>query len=162
MKLVTAPDSWSCGAAALAMVLDVDYSGIVSRIGHDGSEIINEDLRPPACHKGFHIQELIEVALENGYAVTPIECMPVQTATGEDEHDVKIKRYESIADRLEHHMFWNDGILMGQIPGGFWHAVAWDHSTIQVFDPRGKIYPYYDIKINLASFHRFDRIDCSF
>lgn len=153
MKLITSPNSWSCAAASLAMVLGIDFNDVIKSVGHDGSEIINPDLRKPGCYKGFHMQELIEIALAHHYAVTPIELQPVQTATGNDEYDVKIEMYKSPDRRLLHHMNRNTGILMGKL-NTYWHAVAWDGAM--VYDPRGLIYPYGDIKINLAVFHRFD------
>jgi len=153
MKLITSPNAWSCSAAALAMVLKIDFDDVIKMIDHDGSEKINPELRSPGCYKGFHMQELIEVALELGYAVTPIEAMPVQTALGDDEYDVKIKKYYSSENRLQHHLILGRGILMGKL-NRYWHAVAWNGSKI--YDPRGQIYNYDDCKINIATFWRFD------
>ena len=154
MKLVTSPNSWSCSVAALAMVLGVDYDFVIKKIGHDGSEIINSNLRPPGCYKGFHMQELIEVAIDEGYALTPIEAIPVQTATGVDEHVVVFPQYQDHEQRLQHHLnYCSKGIIMGKLDK-YWHAVAWDGKM--VFDPRGQVYPFDDCKINVASFWRFD------
>jgi hypothetical protein len=99
------------------------------------------------------MQELIEVALNHGYAVTPIELLPVQTATGDDEYDVEIKKYGTPDDRIQYHLAVSKGILIGQL-SKYWHAVAWDGEM--VFDPRGRIYPFDDCKINLATYWRFD------
>lgn len=155
MRLITAPNSWSCAAASLAMVLDIDFDEVIEMIGHDGSEKINPQLRSPGCYKGFHMQELIEVALGYNYAVTPIEAMPVQTALGDDEYDVEIKRYESSEDRLQYHLIRSKGILIGKL-NKYWHAVAWNSSKI--YDPRGQTYPYSDCKINVATFWSFNLI----
>jgi len=153
MKLITSPNSWSCSAAALAMVLNIDFDETIKMIGHDGSEKINPQLRAPGCYKGFHMQELIEVALERGYAVTPIEACPVQTATGDDEYDVKIKKYVSPEARLVYYMLENCGILMGKL-NRYWHAVAWDSTMIH--DPRGQIYRYDECQINVGTFWCFN------
>jgi len=155
MKLITSPNAWSCSAAALAMVLRIDYDYVIQGVGHNGSEIINPRFRSPGCRKGFHMQELIEVALKHSYAVTPIELMPVQTALGNDEFDVKIKKYYSPEHRLRYHLDRSIGILTGKLET-YWHAVAWDSEKI--FDPRGKTYSFDDCKINIATFWRFDFI----
>lgn len=153
MKLITSPVSWGCSAAALAMVLDEDYDFVIKEIGHDGSEIIHPNLLPPGCRKGFHMQELIEVALDLNYPVTPIEVLPVQTATGSDEHIVEFPKYYSHEKRLRFHLRQGKGIIIGKLEK-YWHAVAWDGEN--VFDPRGQIYPFSDCKINVATFWRFD------
>lgn len=152
MKLITSPVSWGCGAAALAMVLDKDYDFIIKAIGHDGSAVINPDLKPPGCYKGFHMQELIEAAITNGAMATPIEVLPVQTATGEDEHVVEFPKYPGNAERLRYHLSHSPGIILGKLEK-YWHAVAWD--GVNVFDPRGQVYSYEDCKINIATFWRF-------
>lgn len=152
MKLITSPVPWGCSAAALAMVIGKDYDFIIEEIGHDGSEIINRDLMPPGCYKGFHMQELIEVAFGSGYAMTPIEVLPVQTATGDDEYDVEFAHYRNPGRRLRYHLSQGKGILVGKL-NKYWHAVAWDGT--EIFDPRGQIYSFDDCKINVATFWRF-------
>lgn len=153
MKLVTSPTVWGCSAAALAMVLDKDYDSIIKEIGHDGSKIVNPELQSPGCYKGFHMQELIEVAIDQGYAVTPIEVLPVQTAMGDDEHVVEFPQYRDHARRLQYHLNRVSGIIIGKLEK-YWHAVAWNGE--RVFDPRGQAYPFDDCKINIATFWRFD------
>ncbi len=154
MRLITSPVSWGCSAAALAMVLGKDYDFVIKEIGHDGSEVIHPELPPPGCFKGFHIQELIEVAIEHSYAVTPIEALPVQTATGDDEHIVEFSQYCSHETRLAYHFErCENGVILGKLRK-YWHAVAWDGEN--VFDPRGQIYPRSDCKINVATLWRFD------
>lgn len=153
MKLITSPVSWGCSAAALAMVLGKDYDFVIKEIGHDGSEIIRPGLQAPGGRKGFHMQELIEVAIDQGFTATPIEAIPVQTATGDDEYVVPFPQYYGHANRLQYHLERASGIIVGKLEK-YWHAVAW-HCE-RVYDPRGQIYPFDDCKINVATFWRFD------
>ncbi|GAH02488.1 unnamed protein product [marine sediment metagenome] len=85
------------------MVLDCEIKELIQHIGHDGSEIIAPHLKPPGCYKGFHDQEIIDVALLRGYSMTLIETLPVQTPDGKFEFELtKWNRFNNNMDRLQH------------------------------------------------------------
>ena len=66
---------------AFAMALDMPVADLLAAIGHDGSEIVFPSLPEPLCRRCFHVQELIQVALSRGLAVTPVELFPVLQPT---------------------------------------------------------------------------------
>lgn len=147
MKLKKQPNSWSCSIAALAMVLDIEIKDVIELIGHDGSEIVAQHLRPPGCYKGFHSQELIDVALSQGYSMTCIEAMPVQTSDGKFEYLIKKwGQFITSSERFEHYFLNNKGIILGRARQ-YHHMVAFDRGTI--YDPRGRIYSMHDCTIKI-------------
>ena len=147
MKLIRQPSSWSCAAAAAAMVFDCSIESMFRRIGHDGSEIIFPELRDPACRKGFHMQEIIDVALIWNYTMTPIELAPVQTPDGKNEFEItKFHLFKSPQLRYEYYVKKTRGLIEG-IASKFWHTVAYDRG--KVYDSRGRIYGIKDLKINV-------------
>ena len=138
MKLIKQPNSWSCMAAAAAMAFNVEIEDIVERVGHDGNEIIHYGLKPPACFKGFHIQEIVDVGWILGFNMTLIESAPSQTPDGVHIHDIiKWRLFKDNEQRFEYYINNNQGILIGKARK-YWHAVAFNKGTI--YDPRGRIY----------------------
>ncbi len=152
MILLKQPNSWSCSITAAAMVMGVAVEELIAKVGHDGSEIIHPDLKGPAQRKGFHTQEIIDIALARGFAVTPIEPRPVQTVYGDDEFVLQFDE-----NRFHNHLKCCDGILCGKART-YWHAVAWNHEEGKIYDPQGRIYPLDDCKINIQIFWRFNNI----
>lgn len=107
------------------MALDLPVQYVIEQVGHDGSAIV-WDLPEPHCRRGFHPQELIRVAWNHGFSVTPFEGYP-QLKSGETPitiYNTKI---------VEEVMRGTPGVLIGHR-----HAVAWDGESI--FDPNGQIY----------------------
>ena len=76
---------WSCAITALAMALRLPVEKIVEEAGHDGGEIVFPHLSEPMCRQGFHSQELVRIAWQHGYAMTPIELFP-QTMSNDGIH----------------------------------------------------------------------------
>lgn len=58
------------------MALDLPVAELIRSIGHDGSEILWDNLPEPMCRRGFHSQELIAECLERRHGCTPIEVAP--------------------------------------------------------------------------------------
>ena len=81
MELQQRPEPWMCMPLAFAMALDMPVADLLAAIGHDGSEIVFPSLPEPLCRRCFHVQELIQVALSRGLAVTPVELFPVLQPT---------------------------------------------------------------------------------
>jgi hypothetical protein len=75
------PNQWSCAITALAMALNVPVKEIIAEAGHDGSEKVFPQLKEPMCRKGFHSQELVQIAWSHGYAMTPMELVPIIKST---------------------------------------------------------------------------------
>lgn len=130
MILQKQPTRWSCLPTAFAMVLRIDVNWLIKKIGHDGSEIIDTRLEDPFSRRGFHIQELIDIAYKLNYLVMPIEACPC--VLFQELYD-----QEKQNERLVKYLSDNDGILTGECLGSEkGHAVAWTNG--QVIDPTDK------------------------
>jgi len=133
MILQRKPSRWSCLPVSFAMALDIPVEALFKELGHDGSLIMWPDLPEPACRRGFHIQEMIEIALRRGYAVTPFELCPVLESGGHQyAFDARWSAFANVIDT-------SIGILEGQ---GIRtrHAVAYYYG--QIFDPDCGVYVY--------------------
>jgi len=153
MSIIKSPVSWGCLAASAAMALKISYETLINEIGHDGSTIIFPELPEPGKRRGFHMQEIIDVAIKRGVAVTPIEALSYSTPDGLKEFALrfgieKIKRFQN-------HLTEKKGIITGM--KRIWrHAVYWDGKMIH--DPIGQIYPYVDITMDIDCFWLFTEI----
>lgn len=156
MKLIKSTKPWNCVLASAAMVMEEPIIVLERLIGHDGSKIIHPELGLNARREGFHFQHIIDVALALGYAITPIEAEPVQTATGHDSYVVDFRDFNSSLDRFKAYLENTKGIIIGPTSTGLWHALAWDGE--QCYDPQGKTYSFEDIKIKPMIFWRFNKI----
>lgn len=152
MNLQNSHAPWGCLLASAAMVLDVNRESLMALVGHDGGEIVFPDQPEPMKRQGFHIQEIIDVAVELGWWVMPIEVMPSSTTDGVNNFDIKIDNYH---DRLMRHMANRPGIITG-ISRKMHHAVAWDGA--EIYDPVGKVYSFDDIKMGVQVYYRFGKI----
>ena len=98
-------------------------------MGHDGMEMWWPKQRQPFCFRGFHIQEILDVAITYGLMLMPIEPYPVSNG-----------RVVNLGeDRFENYMKMYPGIVVGES-----HAVAWD--TQKYFDPK------YGLDVNIIDF----------
>lgn len=113
------------------MVLGITLNEMLTRIGHDGSEIIWPELPEPQRRRTFHIQECLAVALRLGFGTTELQFGPSLTPDGQRLHEVTppidIRWLMSIST----------GVLYGRgrVTN---HVVAWDGQ--KVYDPNGTIY----------------------
>jgi hypothetical protein len=137
LKLIVQPNRCSCGLVSLAMLLDESLDNLILEIGHDGTEKVWPHLPEPLCYKGFHTQELLDVALTRGYALVQIDASPWGLSI-ESEKPNRIFTDEQEDSRMILHMEGVQGILIGEVEGGARHACAWDGKL--VYDPRGHIY----------------------
>ncbi len=152
MKLQNNHTPWGCLLSSAAMVLDIDRSELIKLIGHNGGKIVFAEMPEPANRQGFHIQEIVDIAVVHGYSVMAIEVLPCSTTDGKNNFDINIINPEK---RLLEHMKGNPGIITGR--GRRWqHAVAWDGE--KVFDPIGHIYNFDDIKMSVQIYYRFSQI----
>jgi hypothetical protein len=135
MRLQIKPQRHLCLPTSFAMALDIPVAALLDEVGHDGSEIVFPDLPEPSCRRGFHVQELIDVALRRRFAVTPVELFPVLAHTDTRHRTLRLDnwwRFESVL-RNSRGVLDGTGCHCG-------HAVAYDHGHI--FDPDGRDYDY--------------------
>jgi hypothetical protein len=90
------------------MVMEVELSELIESIGHDGSEKVFPDLKPPMCYAGFDISEIIDDAMRRGWSVTLVETMPTCTPDGENVRDVYPE--SKIKERVDWYLTRFDGI----------------------------------------------------
>lgn len=132
MILQRTPKPWTCLAASFASALEIPYDLLIQRIGHDGSEIMHPTFPDPYCRRAFHIQEMIDVALEDGWLVTPIDAIPTYALHGRvTQGQFKMEKDPGL--RMLKYLSEGFGILTGENMRGRPHAVVWDRS--QVHDP---------------------------
>ncbi len=110
----------NCLAVASAMALGITYDQLIKSIGHDGQKIIFPDLPDPGKRQGFHIQEVVDVAIKMGIAVTPIEALPYSTPDGQKVYGVNFK-----IKRFQNHLIGSRGVITG-MKKKWRHAVYWD------------------------------------
>lgn len=142
MRLITKPNPWSCILSAFAMALDVSNEDLIELLRHDGSETIFPGLPEPACRRGFHIQELIHVAIYLNKTVTPYELVPAIAPT--PLMDFSTARWHAIGSThrkvfFEQLINWERGVITGRTPTTN-HAVAFDKRVI--YDPDGRQFPF--------------------
>lgn len=149
MQLILKTSPWSCILASFAMAMDVSPAILIRFIGHDGSEIAFPDRPEPICRRGFHTQELIQLAWHMGYCVTPIELMPVIGETDGTRQKViwELKPRFHIAESL---VAKNRGVITGR-GKSCGHAVAFEHGT--VFDPDGYTFPFSRQQCQVSGFY---------
>lgn len=152
MKSQRTPNAWSCLPTALAIAMDKPIEEIIEMIGHDGSEKTHPDLDYPYCHRGFHHQEMIEVALRQGVATTMIEKVPC--ALPKEDKNVNafthqdLKMFHPCGEpallRFDRHLYNSIGWIDCRTRSGLGHALAYegggDRATI--YDPQGDLFIY--------------------
>ena len=126
-----------CLVYSAAMVLDVWPSEIHESIGHDGTAEVFDSKNKTNRMRGVHICEILDFARTMGNFFSFVEYDPcISQRDGCDVHHV-IPKHER-HKRFLNHIWGNRAILIGSLPTGAGHAVAWDGRI--VYDPRGGIY----------------------
>lgn len=113
----------SCMLDSLLILLDIPVTDAIAFIGHDGSE------------RGFHSQEIIDLADHHGYAVTEIQRRPVGI-NPKTYQNVPIEFLGGNDRRFAAKLHLDSGIVMGSKMGRS-HAVAWDGRVAT--DPSNRI-----------------------
>jgi len=146
MQLIRSPERGLCLPTSFAMALGLPVKTVLERLGHDGKEVAFLGLPPPICWRGFHIQELIHVALELGYAATPVEVFPQIAAPRYDyaNRPVIYGPGDANWDRFTKIVATSRGVITGasilEPAGVVGHAVAYENGTI--FNPSGGTYEF--------------------
>jgi hypothetical protein len=115
------------------MVLEVSTNWLIEKIGHDGSEVWWPGLPEPTCRRGFHIQEIIDIAFACGFTVTPFEARPVSRGGT----DIILPFRYPASYRILSIASGQPGVATGVNAAGIPHAIAWDGS--RVLDCAGRI-----------------------
>jgi len=138
------PNAWSCSITALAMTLDIPVSEVITEIGHDGSEIIFPNMDEPMRRRGFHSQELVEIAWHHGYAMTPIEFFPrLRANNGSETVHIWGESFSTV--RFFGAIEGSLGILEGN-GRKCQHAVHNFYGNLYDPDPSGSVYKVDDHK----------------
>ena len=135
---------------AFAMALDMPVADLLAAIGHDGSEIVFPSLPEPLCRQGIHNQELIQVALTRGLAVTPVELFPVLQPTEVGPFRKIVLYPDNNWRRFETAIQTSRGLIDGT-GARLGHMVAYDYGRI--FDPRGPVYDYSRLACEAHQFY---------
>lgn len=126
-------NKWSCLSCAFAKVLDLPEKFIHDLAGHTGAEPHGDEAL------GFHIQEMIKIALTMDKSVTPLDFIPICEYMNADTRYLNDRGY--VLSQMENRV----GVLTGYgLPSKTPHAVAWDGARI--FDPNGTIYTRNDMQ----------------
>lgn len=140
MHLQKKPNRWSCSITALAMALETPVADIIKEAMHDGGEIIFPHLNEPMCRKGFHSQELVRIAWLHGFAMTPLEMVPMTRATtGTHSHPVWDLPEGKLFKRFKNVILNTWGIVEG-LSNRCGHTMHYDNGTL--YDPDGYTYKY--------------------
>ena len=137
MRLQQPPVRGTCLPTSFAMAMDVSVIDVLNALGHDGSEIVWPNLPEPTCRRGFHIQELIRLAMQWGWSVTPVELAPVLGCA--DGRSFQVYPDDECWAFFEQVIRTSQGVIEGH---GLRcrHAVAYDNGRI--FDPDSGGYDY--------------------
>lgn len=118
----------SCLLDSFAFLINQRPMFLIQKLGHSGWE------------NGFHTQELIEVLLDLGWAVTHIERKPIAlnpvTGLVREIHFGDRNADRRFADRIRDKI----GVLTGENDKGVPHAVAWEYDRI--WDSASAYYPH--------------------
>jgi hypothetical protein len=121
------------------MAIGIPVQRLIEEFGHDGGEVIFPDQPEPMCRRGFHSQELVQVAWNHGFACTPIELFPVILSTdGQSTRRLFLNEPNCWA-RFEDYIRTTRGVLEGVCVKAH-HAVHYSHG--EIFDPDGYQYAY--------------------
>lgn len=180
MRLQHSPEKGLCLVTSFAMALELPAQELLDMLGEGWKSLAFPNLPIPYCWRGVHIQELIQLALVHGYAVTPIELMPqvappqgINPVTREPYLDVLVfynGTEESNWDVFNRTIMNCSGIITGEIGLGRLrlhrgHAVAFERGVI--FDPDGEAYMYSANQCETKHFYvncawRFDKMEVTY
>jgi len=133
-------NSHQCLLYSAAMVLGEDPAVLLREIGHDGLDIWWSELYQPYCHRGHHIQEIIDCFVRRGFGLMPIQVYPTSKPRVADVEIKQIYQEDVAVGRFLAHIGNRPAILIGAS-----HSYAWDGE--KVFDPNGVTREIADVNI---------------
>lgn len=119
LSLRISPNHWSCIPTSFAMVFGIPVQKIFDKLGHDGSEILFPELPEPYCRRSFHVQEMVDV----GYTLRR-HVLILERELYLSPSDGQIKKINPLLP-FDAYMKDNPCVLMGTLPNGMRHAVAY-------------------------------------
>ncbi len=119
------------------MALGIPVTMLIKLVGHDGSEIVWPELSEPLRRRGHHVQEMIYVAHQLEFSVTPFEAFPVSLGKAGAE-PFTVPMIPQAGERMPRIMDGTTGVVTGENPKRRPHAVAWDGRSL--IDPGGLDY----------------------
>lgn len=158
---------WQCFPTAFAMLgldeeippigsLPLTPERVMELIGHDGGFITHPGLPEPLKRRGFHIQEIIDVAISLGYAMTEIQhspqivSKPWKPNLGHADCLVaptRIKEGDDASRRFKCHIDTSQGILATRTK---YKSHAWAYEDGTIYDPDGDHPPMQFDEADLA------------
>jgi hypothetical protein len=123
-------------AASFSMALGMPFALFIELIGHDGGELIGD------FHKGFHLQECIDVCFKMGFSCTEIQAVYGAKPSITNDLVYQVKSTEVCEMRFDQYLAdTSRGVITGFCNKNntqVGHAVAWIDQ--QIFDPKGRVY----------------------
>lgn len=122
------------------MVFDITLEDFIVECGHNGSEIIDLHLPEPNKRRGFNLLDVLKVATNRGFAVTPL-LLDITSVHSGHHHNVdiewKMPEPESWRAKLfeKHRM-----LILHTTIHNHNHAVAYNPGDRRIYDPNGFIY----------------------
>ena len=149
MKIVVPENSWSCILVAMSMVTGVSLGSLKQYLGHDGSSqpYPNSDAR-----HGFTIYEIIQVAYDLHWNVTPFQFYPEMQHSATTTPIKLFPNPASEQDAIRRVLTYGNGIITGR-RNTIGHAVAWVNGLVA--DPSGPATTYV-YKFDGCAQHKFD------
>lgn len=114
-------NSWDCLLRSFELAMQKTRDELIVALGHDGSEIINEQAEDPARRRGFHVQEFVPYIFQQGKTLTPFEYVP--TSWYGDEVRPVLTTVER-DEFLEHIGRTSTGVITCRTESGQGHALA--------------------------------------
>ena len=142
--LVMKPGENRCLEYSVAMLLGCTVKELESGLGNLGQCKV-WDLPEPYCRRSYHIQEIINYALKQGYTLTPFcteyTILPTPPHIGAPIINKLTRAYaQNILTRF-------NALLIK--PG---HAMAWNHLTSGAYEPNGAVWQLSQIWESLTMF----------
>ena len=131
LKVQKKINSWGCLPTSFAIVLGIDVKELYEKIGHDGGEIIDGG-KEPYCRRGVHTQEVIDVCLGMGYAVTQIDCLP---ALKRKNSETPIYADDENEARVLKHLGNSAGVIVGSSISNIFKRHALVNNFGDIYDP---------------------------
>ena len=135
VKLQKNPVSYGCLATSFAMCLDMPIADILACLPDGSVEVFHH--KEHQNERGFHPQELIDVAFGLGFYVMEIEGDPKIGFSQDDRLSIfEVPGFKE--ERLDKYMRQTRCVVSGRRPRGSGHAVAYDPETKLYYDPAGQ------------------------
>lgn len=115
----------------MASFLSIPVNYLFNVIGHDGSDIVNNQPEP-LCRRAFHLAEVVAAGIKLGYPLLTIETIV------EGEHLYNKEQLEVLLNK--------DNLMLYGIVNDQVHAVHCSHKWI--YDPNGTAYSPKEFEVH--------------